>query len=121
MVSIRKNISNNLKITIGLGPYCSYGIGGKTKKKLHSGVYFDGSTEMMWDTFGNGTIDKNYYWIGETLKRFDFGAGLNFDVQYNKIIFGIGFESGIIDIINDYYTDLNYRNVNFNFSVGYRF
>ena len=123
--AFRKSISNSLNINIGIGPYFGYGIGGKTKIKLNSGVYGDGSTETTWDTFGNGIFDEERYWLkGESLKRFDFGAGINIDIQYNKFVWSLGFESGIIDVMNphkDYYQSLIYRNINVSISAGYKF
>jgi len=121
--AFKKNISNDLNMSIGFGPYFGYGIGGKTNKKLNSGIYGDGSTETKWDTFGNGVFDKNLpYLKGEYLNRFDFGAGINADVEYKKIVFGIGLESSIIDIMNkEDDKELNYRNINIRITVGYRF
>jgi hypothetical protein len=123
--ALRKNISNSLNVSIGFGPYIGYGIGGKTRKNLNSSIYSDGSTETMWDTFGNGIFDEERYWLrGETLERFDFGAGFNIDIDYNKFICGIGFESSIIDVLNhkgNYSRDLRYRNINFRVFTGYRF
>jgi hypothetical protein len=119
--ALRKNISNNLNISIGFGPYFGYGIGGKIKKKLNGGMYSDGSTETIWDTFENGIYDEERYWLqGEVLKRFDFGAGFNVDFEYNKLVLGVGLESSIIDIMN-YDRDLHYRNINIRISTGYRF
>ena len=123
--TFRRSISNSLNIHIGFGPYFGYGVGGKTKKILNSGMYSDGSTEIKWDTFGDGSYDKESYWLrGKTLKQFDFGAGVNVDMLYNKFLFGIGLESGIIDIMKDEYgfgQNLWYRNINIAISIGYRF
>ena len=84
-------------------------------------MYSDGSTETIWDTFGNEIYDEERYWLqGEALKRFDFGAGFNVDIEYNKLVWSIGLESSIIDIMN-YDQDLNYRNINIRISTGYRF
>jgi hypothetical protein len=122
-VAFRKNISNDWDMTIGFGPYFGYGIGGKTNKKLNNGIYGDGSTKTEWDTFGNGIYDESRDWLkGEYLNPFDFGAGIKLDVEYKKIIFGIGLETSIIDIMNNEDDeDLNYRNINIRLSVGYRF
>ena len=113
-------VYTSLIVNVSLSEYC---IGGKTNKKLNSGVYGDGSTETEWNTFGNGIYDGNRYWLkGEYLNQFDFGAGVKLDVEYKKIAFGIGLETSIINIMNrEDDKDLNYRNVNICFSVGYRF
>ena len=122
-VAFRTNIANDLNISIGLGPYLGYGIGGTTKMKQKSGVYSDGSTTKEWDTFGNGGYDENGYWVkSANLKPFDFGAGIKLDLGYKKIIFGIGLETGFINIMNRQNNkDLEYENVNFRLSAGYRF
>ena len=122
-VALRMNISNELNMSVSFGPYFGYGVGGKTKKKLNSGQYSDGSAETEWVTFGDGVFDKDRPWLkGEYLNRFDFGVGTNAEIEYKKIIFGIGLESSIIDIMNrENDKELQYRNVNIRISVGYRF
>jgi hypothetical protein len=124
-VAFIKNISSNLNMIIGFGPYFGYGIGGKTREKLNSGIYSDGSTETVWDTFGDGIFDESRDWLkGESLNPFDFGAGIKMDLEYKKIIFGIGIESSIISITNreNYRNEnLDYRNINMRISTGYRF
>ena len=117
--AFRKNISNDLDMIIGFGPYFGYGIGGKTNQKTNNA----NDDVSIWDTFGDGTYYEPRDWLtGEYLNPFDFGAGIKLDVEYKKIIFGIGFEASIIDIMNgEDDKDLNYRNVNIRLSVGYRF
>ena len=112
--AFRKNISNNLNFNIGIGPYFGYGIGGKSKRTLNSGVFSGGSTEREWVTFGNDL---------ESLNQFDFGAGLIADIEHNKFVLGIGFESGINNLMykKEYLNPFEYRNVNISISIGYRF
>ena len=120
----RMNLSRNLNIVLGVGPYFGYGIGGKTKEKLHSGVWGDGSTERKWNTFGDGVFDESFNHLrGETLKRFDIGIGVGVDLEYRKFILGIGYGHSLKNIAeNDYYGgDLKYRNNNTQFSIGYKF
>ncbi|MDR1673525.1 MAG: PorT family protein [Bacteroidales bacterium] len=120
-VAFRKNISGNFNVNMCLGPYFAYGIGGKTKRTLHNSAFADGSTEIEWNTFGNGVYDESRDWLrGETLHPFDFGAGIKVDFGYNQFILGIGLESGIIDIMHEE-RDIHYRNENISVSVGYRF
>ena len=117
------NISENLNIALGVGPYLGYGAGGKTKKKLYNGVWGDGATEREWDTFGNGIFDGSRDWLhGESLNRFDFGAGIKVDLEYCKYVLGVVLASSIIDIAEKrVYSNMQYRNLNINVSVGYRF
>lgn len=104
----RKIFSDNSTFKIGIGPYFGYGFGGKTKQTDA------GSTIREWDTFGKDI---------ESLNKCDFGAGIIADFEYNKIIFGIGFESGILNLMykQGYPNPFEYRNVNISISAGYRF
>ena len=122
-VTFRKNISDKFNINVGIGPYFAYGIGGKTGRTLHDGIFFDGSAEKEWDTFGNGGYDEARDWLsGETLKRFDFGVGIKVDLGYNRFVWGIGLASGIMDVMSKKDSQgLNYRNENINVSIGYKF
>ena len=103
----RKDISDNLNFKIGLGSYFSYGIGGKTTD-------IGGTTKREWDTFGNDL---------ESLNQFDFGAGCIADIEYKKIVFGVGFDAGIINLMykEGYLNPFEYRNVNISISLGYKF
>jgi len=102
------NISDNSKFKIGIGPYVGYGFAGKTTQKQN------GRIEKEWDTFGDDI---------EALNKYDFGAGLIADFEYNKFIFGVGFESGIINLMykRGYFNPFEYRNVNISISMGYKF
>jgi hypothetical protein len=92
-------VSNDVDILFGAGPYLAFGVGGKIKHELHSGAWNDGITQREWDTFGDGRFDEAREWLkGETLNRFDFGAGIKADVEYNKYVLGAGASSGIRNI-----------------------
>lgn len=118
------NLGNNLDLVGGIGPYFAFGVGGKTKQRSNSGEWSEGVTEREWDTFGNGVFDDNRDWLrGESLRRFDFGAGVKIDLEYyKKYTVGVGFSAGILDIMRKtQYPDLKYRNYNFSVSTGYKF
>jgi len=120
----KMNLSRNLNIVLGVGPYFGYGIGGETEHKLNSGIWADGSTERKWNTFGDGVFDEGRDWLrGETLKRLDIGIGIGVDLEYRKFILGIGYGHSLKNLAeNDYYDDdLKYRNNNIQFSIGYKF
>jgi hypothetical protein len=118
-ITFRKSISGKFNVNIGFGSYFAYGIAGKTKRTF----FPNRSTEIEWRTFGNGVYDEARDWLrGETLNPFDFGAGVKVDFGYNKFIWGIGLEAGILDVMNKKESrDLHYRNENISVSVGYRF
>ncbi|NDV70366.1 porin family protein [Dysgonomonas sp. 25] len=111
-------VSNQMDLILGAGPYFAYGLGGKTKQKLNSGFWSDGTSKREWNTFGHS--DSSH---GESLKRFDFGAGIKADLEYkNRYVLGIGFSSSIINIARKGgYRDLKYRNFNMAISLGYKF
>ncbi|NDV97176.1 PorT family protein [Dysgonomonas sp. 521] len=109
----RINVSDNLGIVIGAGPYMAYGVGGKSKRKLHDAIFSDGSTELKFDTFGNGDD------ASEQLNRFDFGLGLNVSAEFGKIVVGLGYEHGLLNIAA--IDGFKYRNQNAGLTLGYRF
>lgn len=121
----KMDFSNNFNIVFGLGPYFGYGIGGKTKQKLNSGVWSGGITEREWDTFGDGVFDESLGHLhGVILKRLDIGIGVSCDLEYRKFILGIGYECSLKNIaINEavYYREFEYKNSNIQISVGYKF
>jgi hypothetical protein len=104
----RKNVSDNFIFNIGFGPYFGYGIGGETVQTFHGS-----NEERKWDTFGKGEI----YSFG----KFDFGPAIIADIEYNKFIFGIGFDCSVINSIDKEYAPSSYRNINISVSTGYRF
>lgn len=109
----RVNVTDNLGIVIGAGPYMAYGIGGKSKEKLHKAVFGDSSTERKFDTFGNGDDDI------EQLNRVDFGLGLNVSAEFGKIVVGLGYEHGLLNVAA--YDGLKYRNRSAALTLGYKF
>jgi len=110
----RIHVTDNFGVVIGAGPYLGYGIGGKTKEKLHEAIFGDGSTERKFDTFGDADdIDI------EQLKRFDFGLGLNVSAEFGKIVVGLGYEHGLLNIAA--YDDMKYRNRSAALALGYKF
>ena len=82
-----------------IGVYGSYGIGGKVK------FGFDNEVEPI---FG----DEGYY------KRLDFGVRLGMSAQWQQIVFGVGYEHGVINISGP---DENAKTRNIYISIGYKF
>lgn len=110
----RINVSDNFNLVIGAGPYMAYGLGGKSKEKLHKAVFGDGSTKREFDTFGDGDNGDS-----EQLKRFDFGLGLNVSGEFGKIVVGLGYEHGLLNVAA--YDGLKYRNRSAALTLGYKF
>ncbi|NDW19324.1 PorT family protein [Dysgonomonas sp. 216] len=121
--SYKLHVRDNLNVVLGAGPYIGYGIGGKTKQKLNNGTWSNGVTQIEWDTFGDGVFDENRDWLrGESLKRFDFGAGIKADLEYCKYILGVEVSSSVINIADKPdYKDFTYHNFNVCVSLGYKF
>jgi len=109
------NLSDDLAVTFGVGPYFAYGIGGKTKEILNKSTWGDGTSEREYKTFEK---NDNYLYYKE-LKRFDFGLGALVSLEYQKINFNIGYEHGVTDITETNY--YKYRNYTLTFSVGYKY
>lgn len=129
----RFNVANNTNLVISAGPYLAYGVGGKTKMKVKSGGE---EVTAKFNTFGD--VDKITVKAGgnsqdisiselenltgseidaKGLNRFDFGLGVGIALEYNKFIFGLDGQFGLIDI-SDTETA---KNINFSIGVGYKF
>jgi len=109
----RVNVSDNFNIVIGAGPYMAYGIGGKAKYKLNDGTFGDGTNERKFSMFGSGKDNL------EQLKKFDFGLGLNVSAEFGKIVVGVGYEHGLLNVAA--YDGMKYRNRNAALTLGYKF
>lgn len=109
------NLSDDLNLMFGIGPYFAYGVGGKSKRILNRGVYGDGSTEREFDTFG----DNEEYTYFDQLKRFDFGLGALVNLEYKKINLNIGYDQGLTNSAQSEYYE--YRNYSLIFSLGYKY
>ena len=93
-------VSNTTKLVFHAGPYIGCGVGGK--------ITFEGMGEKLkLDSFSDDGV-----------KRFDFGLGLGFGAEFNKVGIGIGYDFGLINISQGVG---NAKNGNFYASVGYKF
>lgn len=113
-------LNENVKLFAEVGPYFSFGLFGKQKiKEIEDDWYDDyGNESYVYDNYSVSTFDN-------TLKRFDFGLGLRAGLEYNKIVFSIGYDAGMINI---YKTDWDENDItgsvkssNLYVSVGYIF
>lgn len=95
-------IATSTRFVLHAGPYLAYAVGGKTT------VTFDGKELMSGDTFTD-----------DGLKKFDAGLGLGADFEYNKFVFGLGWDFGLTNIAPDNAGTL--KNQNGYLSVGYMF
>ena len=90
------------------------------------GVYFGYGLSGNYDLKGQDdgvVIDKKEDFFNDERNRFDMGVGVGVNFQYNRIVFGVGYEQGFLKINkHDFpYEDENAYNSNLKVSVGYLF
>ncbi|KAA6345296.1 hypothetical protein EZS27_007109 [termite gut metagenome] len=109
-------------MTLPIGLYFGYGIGGKVTSKYSEG---EETEEESFDFFGKQDIGE-----GETKRevtnRFDTGLTLGLTLQYSKFTLGLGYDYGLLTVdkkIEDEYSlsEKGVKNGNFKVSVGYFF
>ncbi len=95
-------IATSTRFVLHAGPYIAYAVGGQTKVSLND------KELIKKDTFtDNG------------LNRFDAGLGLGADFEYNRFVFGLGWDFGLVNIAPENAGTL--KNQNGYLSVGYMF
>lgn len=96
------------RMGIGAGMYFSYGIGGKTKA---NGVAF------------GQEIDKDLKTFDSILKKTDFGLNCKVFSEYDRFIFNLGYEFGLINIgkSNVLGSNLDYKNRIISATLEYQF
>ncbi|MCD7972418.1 MAG: PorT family protein [Candidatus Azobacteroides sp.] len=88
---------------LGVGPYFSYGFGGKTS--------FEDDLFESLDTFDSPSV----------LKRFDVGALLAFGWDIDRMSFDLSYQQGLSSVKGDlYYVNDNSKTRSFWFNVGYK-
>lgn len=103
LASYRIELTDQMKVHLNAGPYVAVGLAGKQKA--------DG-------------IKVNAFSDEGGLNRFDAGLSFGTGLSINKFYFGLGYDLGLANILNDeiWDTDLvKSRNRNFHISVGFNF
>lgn len=96
---------SDIKITPHAGFYMAYGIGGKAEYSFKS---LDGSSE--W-------VDKiDFFGVG--VGKFDYGAGIGVNAEYNKFILDLGHDWGLRKFAKEYNEG---KNKNLYLTLGYKF
>jgi len=100
------NLSEDLRLYPSLGVYFGYGLNGKIDVK---GIENGNDITKKEDFFND---DNN---------RLDIGAGVGLNLQYKKVVFGLGYEQGFMRINKyDYpYEEDNSYNSNVKLSIGF--
>lgn len=94
-------VAEATKLVFHAGPYVGFGVAGKSSATV------DGE-KVKEDSFGD-----------EGFKRFDFGLGLGVGAEFGKIGVGLGYDFGLLNIIDA--NGASVKNGNFYVSVGYKF
>ncbi|HHU06974.1 MAG TPA: PorT family protein [Clostridiaceae bacterium] len=100
------DVTPGTRIVFHGGPYAAYGVGGKSKFSASVG---DLGGEGEADVFGDDGF----------LKRFDAGLGLGVGAELGPILLDLGWDMGLINIVDSEDGDL--KNQNAYLSIGYRF
>lgn len=115
----KKGIARDTKVIFNVGPYVSYGIGGKVTTKTE---YFNlGDTpndKTEYDTF-----KKDMY------KKVDLGVIGGVGGEFGKIFVNLNYELGLLNLAPALYvsdrsgntTEISFKNRNATLSVGYKF
>ena len=118
MATVSFDVTDNMRCTVGAGPYFAIGVGGKSKADVTWG---DGTFESdKANTFGETDEDTE-----SMLKRFDAGLGLDVNFEVKHLIFGLDTRFGLYKFYQDDFFDEIEKYKVYNFStcvvVGYRF
>jgi hypothetical protein len=116
-------VGEQTKIFLGVGPYASFGVGGKNKWEASlAGVKTSGESNIKWDDdtpFNDGDQNKGY----DKYKRFDYGGNILAGVEFNNFLvsaqYGMGFGKLYSGMDNS--SDDKSKNRVWSFSVGYLF
>ncbi|MFV0418729.1 MAG: porin family protein [Dysgonomonas sp.] len=101
--------TNSFSCSLHVGPYLSYGIGGKIKSKVVGGV------SDVKDS------DINFFGSKEDggFKKFDFGLGLGIGAEFGNVLMELGYDLGLANI--SYIEDNKVKNMNAYLTLGYCF
>ena len=103
-------VGEGLSLYPSAGLYLGYGIAGKYEFVVESVA----SESEKSDFFGK---EDGYEWSN----RFDAGATVGLNLQFNKFIIGLGYDYGFLKINKESADDGNLFNGNIKVSVGYIF
>jgi len=104
-------VGEGLSLYPSAGLYLGYGIAGKIKSETTGAYSYSGSSDFF------GKDEDGDEWSN----RFDAGATVGLNLQFNKFIIGLGYDYGFLKINKESYDDGNMLNGNIKVSVGYIF
>lgn len=113
MVAARFSVNSHTNITLSAGPYCAWGVGGKTRALGYNG---SSSSRPDWDS--QNVIEINTFGDkGLDLRRFDYGGGIGLSVEYQHYIMGVEGQMGLRKL----HKELDASNITGFVTIGYRF
>lgn len=101
-VGYKFHASKDVFISIHGGPYVAYGIGGRIEKG--DNVYIEGSeTPISLNDFVSKSVPgfkRVHYTFGKKgdFNRFDWGLGLGFLFEYQRVGLGFNYDFGLLDV-----------------------
>lgn len=118
-------------LTLAVGPYFAYGIGGKTKYSyLYAASQYDYYNTQLAD-YNNGGITyakavttySTFGRDGANLHRFDMGINEEIHFELNHFMLGIYAEYGLLKLDKEHESNflLHNKNVSYGLDLGYRF
>jgi hypothetical protein len=116
LASFKLEMVTDTKLFVNMGPYFAYGIGGKTIVKND---YTDADTPSTKDEYNS--FDDSYF------KKFDFGLMYGAGIEFEKFVYGIQFEFGLLNIaeksngLNPQINTKGFKNKGVSFNIGYKF
>lgn len=115
-----------IHMLLGLGPYFSYGIFGNVNLDIKSNTNdINYSEDIRWSKYDNYMLPESkeivYNYGYSKIKRFDYGASVEFGLEYEALIFSIRYSYGLANLMWEYYTDEKMSNQNIGISLAYLF
>lgn len=111
-IGYKYHLNDAVTLVAQAGPYVALGVGGKATAKAK---VLGTEIKEKSNIFGSGDEDLDY-------KRFDFGLGLAFGVEYQKFNVKAGYDFGLVNYAsNEGSGDFKTRNGNFYVTLGYHF
>lgn len=117
-VGYRFSLSDDLALSLEAGPYVAFGIGGTKRFVIEGAMPADYHSTVFGQLVG-----------GPSNNRFDAGAGIGVALHYKRTYLQVGYEHGLVDMIQGVYhlmpagavQDEDIYNRSFFVGLGYRF
>jgi|GEM_PF-463197 len=123
-IGYKTSLSSLTKVKVNAGPYFAYGITGKEIVKTKTTP----SNAREDEKITNKTFNKNNngYYSPYNLNRKDYGVVFGIGIQHKKIIWGLDYEIGLLNIYETDKTEISpspgkYKNRNLALIINYVF